>query len=90
MSDKRQAGFQPRKLTPELVLAAKSHIEGGVDLETASALVGVSLETMKAWLKDGAARQEAEPEVGIEEWVERGFYTPALNIAVNLAYAGAI
>ena len=83
--DHRKEGFVPRKLTPEFILAFKEHIERGVDLEVACLLLSVSQETVKAWLRDGEKRREAEPEVSVEEWVERGIYTPPLNIAFDQA-----
>lgn len=89
MTTQRQPDFIPRKLTPELILAFKEYLERGVDLEVASALCHVSLETMKAWLKDGQRRMDEEPECSVEEWVERGIYTPPLNIAFVDGMAGA-
>ena len=83
MTTQRQEGFIPRKLTPEFVLAFKEHIERGVDLEVACLLLSVSKETVQAWLRDGQKRRDEEPEVTVEEWVERGIYTPPLVVAFD-------
>ncbi len=89
MTTTRQEGFVPRKLTAELILRVKEYLLAGNDLETAAALVGVGYDTMQAWCKDGQRRSDAEPDVSMEEWMERGIYTPPLNAVVIRSYAGA-
>ncbi len=87
--DHRKEGFVPRKLTLEIILAVKEHLARGVDLEGVSALCLVSLETMKAWQRDGQARMDEWPDKSMEEWLEEGIYTPPLNVAIIQGLVGA-